>query len=110
LWRNKLHTKFESLRFKVLDFELHGSSNVGGKKVGTAGGQGEGEGQEDQAEEKFQEEQFKERVVSKCAEDAIVFIYMSGIQIPFEVSGCSTTPPNIYNPDDITHHTSIPLH
>ena len=105
-------SKFESLRFKIIEFELRVSSYMteekkkeSSKRAGVAGGQGEWEGQEDQAEEKLLEEQFKEKVVGKCAEEAIVFIYMSGIQIPFEVrtsrevtSGTCPTTPHPHSP------------
>lgn len=39
-----------------------------------------------QSHEKRLVEKFSKEVASKCSEDAVVFIYISGIQFPFEVS------------------------
>ena len=40
-----------------------------------------------QSHEKRLAEKFWREVASKCSEEAIVFIHISGIQFPFEVSG-----------------------
>ena len=40
-----------------------------------------------QSHEKRLAEKFWKEVASKCSEEAIVFIYISGLQFPFEVSG-----------------------
>ena len=77
------------MNFRTVEFELSGSSSWKEQKQGKDK-HGEEKKREESKDvshshEKELETNFKEKVASICAEEAIVFIYMSGIQIPHEV-------------------------
>lgn len=81
-----LRDHFSQLDFEVIDLVLN---------IGNTGGEGGG-AQEDNKEQKLQThaqklaEKFRSEVVSKCSDEAVVFIYISGIQFPFPVSSHSS--------------------
>ncbi len=80
--------KFEYLNFKIVDFELKGTPPVDETQVMTKPGHEKKEdGREStrSSNNKELENAFTEKVASVCAEEAVVFIFMSGIQIPHEV-------------------------
>lgn len=70
--RDILQKYFEQLDFTVINLAL------------TAGGGA------DSTREKKVVELFKSLVAARCSEGAIVFIYISGIQVPFEAKPVSS--------------------
>ena len=93
--------------FEVIKLELKSSSGSGTGDDGDGSGTGDnGDGgsvggsetSSQQAEEenrvqRYHEQhladRFREEVASKCTDEAIVFMYISGVQFPFEVRGWS---------------------
>ena len=82
VFREILRNHFAQANFKIIDFSLSINVAVEQPEVQPeVGPRSNVISHEQRLAEKFQTE-----VVSKCSEDAIIFIYICGIQFPYEVS------------------------
>lgn len=70
--------------FEVVDLVLSAWGEPGGGGEGTRGSGAGGSGDTTRHEQRLSEV-FRVQVSSKCTEEAVVFIYISGFQFPFEV-------------------------
>lgn len=97
-YSNILREQFSLMGFEVVDLPLSSSERSGedpsaatGKNGNGAGngknGNGGKEGIQIQNHEEKLATEFRERVTSKCTDEAVIVVYVSGIQFPYKVRG-----------------------